>query len=83
MYKILTTLYPQDELQLIRYLILAAAREVIALQDVQFTGNSAYDDNGRFFVNNPSPVNYQGAGPEVDDAWRNLTLAGRKYPPKK
>jgi hypothetical protein len=64
-------------------LISAAAREVIALQDVQFTGNSAYDDNGRFFVNNPSPINYQGAGSEVDDAWRNLTLAGRKHPPKK
>lgn len=61
-------------------LILAAAREVIELEDVQFTGNSAYDDNGRFYVNNPSPINYKDATPEADDAWKNLTLTGRMYP---
>ena len=60
-------------------LISAAARVVIEPEEVQFTGNSAYDDNGRFYVPNPSPINYKGSGPEVDDAWRNLTLAGRRY----
>ena len=52
---------------------------MIELEDVQFTGNSAYDDNGRFYVNNPSPIDYKGATPEADDAWRNLTLTGGMY----
>lgn len=55
--------------------MLAAARGVIELQDVGFTGNSAYDDNGRFFINNPSPIDYISVTPEVDEAWNNLTLS--------
>lgn len=41
-----------------------------------------YDENGRFFVNNPGPINYTGAGPETDRAWKNLTLDDRMYPVK-
>jgi hypothetical protein len=65
--------------QLIWSLTSAAARGVIELQDVGFTGNSAYDENGRFFVNNPSPVDYISATPEVDEAWNNLTLSNSMY----
>lgn len=56
-----------------------AVRDIIELEDVQFTGNSAYDDNGRFFVNNPGPINYSDATPEADDAWKNLTLERSMY----
>jgi hypothetical protein len=52
---------------------------VIEAQDVKFTGNSAFDDHGRIFVPNPSPVDYVGATPETDAAWKNLTLDGRMY----
>ena len=68
-----------NALQLIWNLVSVAARDIIELEDVQFTGNSAYDDNGRFFVNNPGPINYSDATPEADDAWKNLTLEGRMY----
>jgi hypothetical protein len=58
---------------------LVAAREIIELEDVQFHGNSAIDDHGRFYIDNPSPINYTGAGPEIDEAWNNITLEGREY----
>jgi hypothetical protein len=57
---------------------LSGARDVIELEDVQFNGNSAFDDHGRFFLANPSPINYTGAGPEVDAAWDNITLEGQR-----
>jgi hypothetical protein len=59
--------------------VLAAAREAIEMQDVQFIGNTAFDDVGHRFVPNPSPIDYGGATPDVDEAWKNLTLEGRTY----
>lgn len=70
-------LQKRRDFQLIQHHPIAAARKIIKTQDVQFTGNSAFDDNGRFFVPNPSPVDYVGATPETDAAWKNLTLDGR------
>ncbi|KAI0481340.1 hypothetical protein GGR56DRAFT_689038 [Xylariaceae sp. FL0804] len=55
---------------------LKSARDYIEEDDVQFTGNGMYDDNGRFFVNNPGEIDYiSGPTPEVDLAWRNLSGA--------
>jgi hypothetical protein len=64
---------------------LESAREVLELEEVQFTGNSAYDDNGRFYVNNPSKIDYvSDPSPEIDEAWHNLTgrrLSSHKLSP--
>lgn len=52
----------------------AAARESIEYHQVRFHGNAEYDENGQFFIPNPSPIDYIGPpSPAVDDAWRNLT----------
>lgn len=52
----------------------AASRESIEYHQVRFHGNAEYDENGQFFIPNPSPIDYIGPpSPAVDEAWRNLT----------
>ncbi|KAH8898711.1 hypothetical protein GQ53DRAFT_877812 [Thozetella sp. PMI_491] len=55
-------------------MLIAAYKDAIQEQDVQFTGNSAYDDQGLFYVQNPAEIDYVGEpSPLIDQAWYNLS----------
>ena len=45
----------------------------ISVHDVWFTGTLDIDRHGQLYIPHPGPVNYSGAGPEVDRAWKELT----------
>ena len=40
---------------------------------VRFTGSPAFTENRTMFLPHPDPVDYNGDGPDVDEAWEELT----------
>ncbi|PMD48881.1 hypothetical protein L207DRAFT_415190 [Hyaloscypha variabilis F] len=55
----------------------AAARPHIKIEQVRFNGGTAFDDDGKAFIPHPEPIDYEGDGPKVDQAWDELT--GGRY----
>jgi hypothetical protein len=49
------------------------AKPYIKTELVRFTGSPAFDANHTMFLPHPDPFDYNGNGPEVDEAWEQLT----------
>jgi len=48
------------------------ARPFIETELVKFSGSPSFLPNGSIFVKDPDPIEYNGKGPEVDEAWERL-----------
>jgi hypothetical protein len=42
---------------------------------IQINGGTAFDHDGKAFIPHPEPIDYEGDGPEVDQARDELTEA--------
>jgi hypothetical protein len=52
------------------------ARSLIETELVKFSGSPSFLPNGSIFIKDPDPIEYNGKGPEVDDAWEKLVGGG-------
>jgi hypothetical protein len=51
------------------YESLDPAKPYIKTELLRFTGSPAFDANHTMFLPHPDPFDYNGNGPEVDEAW--------------
>jgi hypothetical protein len=52
-------------------------KDHIKTELVRFTGSPAFTENHTMYLPHPDPFDYNGNGPEVDEAWEDLTKGER------
>jgi hypothetical protein len=53
--------------------VIGAVRPQIKVEQVRFNGATAFDDDGKAFIPHPELIDYEGDGPEIDQAWDEVT----------